>query len=90
MIWGKIVEQVRKRDLMPTWAKYYDDRGELVRTITFGDYRTMGGRLVPAEMTVQPADKPEERTVIRYRRLTFDVGLDPSFFSLRRLKSAGD
>jgi outer membrane lipoprotein-sorting protein len=90
VIWGKIVEQVRKRDLMPTWAKYYNDRGELVRTLTFGDYRTMGGRLVPAEMTVQPTDKPNERTVIRYRNLAFDVGLDPSFFSLRRLKSAGD
>ncbi len=86
VVWGRIVEQVRKRDLMPVWAKYYDEDGELVRTMSFGDYRTMGGRLVPARMTVVPADEPAERTVVEYRDLEFDVGLDPSFFSLRNLR----
>ncbi len=87
VVWGRIVEQVRKADLMPVWARYYDDRGELARTVTFDDVRTMGGRLVPATMVVRPADKPDERTTIRYTELQFDVGLDPGFFSLRRLRS---
>jgi hypothetical protein len=90
VVWGKIEEQVRQADLMPTWAKYYDERGRLARTITFGEYRQMGGRLVPAVMTVAPTDKPEERTVLRYTDLAFDVGLDPAFFSLRRLRSTGN
>jgi hypothetical protein len=47
----------------------------------------MGGRLVPSVMTVVPTDKPAERTVLRYTDLTFDVGLDPAFFSLRQLRS---
>ena len=87
VVWGKVVVQVRKADLMPTWARYYDDRGNPVRTMTFGDYRTFGGRLVPAEMTVRPADKPAERTTIRYRALAFDVPLTPAFFSLRTLQA---
>lgn len=87
VVWGKVVMQVRKADLMPTWARYYDDRGNLVRTMTFGDYRTFGGRLVPAETTVRPEDKPDERTTIRYRALAFDVPLAPSFFSLRNLQA---
>jgi outer membrane lipoprotein-sorting protein len=86
VVWGKVVEQVRKADLMPTWARYYDERGNLVRTMTFSDYRTFGSRLVPAVMTVRPTDKPDERTTIRYRSLEFDVPLKPDFFSLRNLQ----
>jgi len=87
VVWGKVVEQVRQGDLMPTWARYYDERGTLVRTMTFGDYRTFGARLVPTVMTVRPADKPGERTTIRYRALEFDVPLTPDFFSLRNLQA---
>jgi outer membrane lipoprotein-sorting protein len=88
VVWGKVVEQVRKDDLMPVWGRYYDDAGHLVRTMTFSDYRVMGGRKVPARMTVVPADKPGESTVIVYHELQFDVGLTPGFFSLRSLRSA--
>jgi outer membrane lipoprotein-sorting protein len=86
VVWGRIEERVRKNDLMPVWARYYDDRGQLARTLTFSEFRTMGGRLVPARMVVQPADKPDEHTTVTYRDLEFDVPLEPSFFSLRRLQ----
>jgi outer membrane lipoprotein-sorting protein len=87
VVWGRIVEQVRKADLMPTWARYYDERGTLMRTMTFSDYRAFGGRLVPTVMVVRPEDKPDERTTIRYRDLEFDVRLAPDFFSLRNLQA---
>jgi len=86
VVWGKIVERVRKKDLMPVWARYYDEDGGLVRTMTFSDYRTFSGRLVPATMTVVPTDKPRNRTVVIYESLAFDVGLSPSYFSLRNLE----
>lgn len=87
VVWGRIVEQVRQHDLMPTWARYYNEQGGLVRTVTFADYVTMGGRLVPATMTVVPTDKPAEHTTLHYSALEFDVGLTPDFFSLQRLRS---
>lgn len=87
VVWGRIDMQVRKRDRMPTWARYYDERGRLERTVTLGDYRVMGGRLVPARMDVVPADEPAERTTMLYTELEFDVGLTPDFFSLRNLRA---
>jgi hypothetical protein len=87
VVWGKIVEQVRKKDLMPTWARYYDERGELVRTLTFADYRTFGSRLVPAKLTIVPADKAGESTTITYEKMRFDIDLETDFFSLRSLRS---
>jgi len=86
VVWGRIGYQVRKDDTMPVWARYYDEDGELVRTMTFFDYRELGGRLVPAKMRVVPEDKPGEFTEVRYSDLEFDVELDEEFFSLRRLR----
>ncbi len=86
VVWGRIAYQVRKADTMPTWARYFDEEGELVRTMTFFDYRELGGRLVPATMRVVPEDKPGEYTEVRYSELEFDIELDEEFFSLRRLR----
>ncbi len=89
VVWGRIEYQVRKDDLMPTWARYFDEDGELSRTMDFGDYRTMGGRLVPTLMNMRPEDKPGERTTVRYSEIQFDIDIDKSFFSLRALRSGG-
>ena len=89
VVWGEIIEQIRKSDHMPVWGKYYDERGNLARTITFSDYRRMSGRLVPLVMKVQPADKPDEHTTLTYSALEFDIGLATSFFSLQHLRTAG-
>ncbi len=86
VVWGHIEMRVRQADLMPVWERYYDDAGKLARTITFSDYRVMGGRKVPADLTVTPADKPDEHTTLTYHHLEFDVGLRPDFFSLQNLK----
>jgi hypothetical protein len=87
VVWGRIEWQVRKDDLMPTWVRYFDEDGELQRTMTFSDYKVMGGRLVPARMLVVPTDKPTESTTLIYHELAFDVALDTDFFSLRNLRA---
>lgn len=87
VVWGRVEYRVRKKDLMPLWAKYYDEGGNLIRTLAFSEFNKFGGRLVPAVMTMTPEDKPGEHTTVRYLTLEFDVHLDPSFFSLQNLKS---
>ena len=86
VVWGRIEYEVRRNDFMPTWARYYDEDGELMRTVTFSEFRNMGGRLVPAVMELIPHDKPSERTLVRYDELEFDIGIDEAAFSLRALR----
>ena len=86
VVWGHIEYQVRQRDDMPLWAKFYDEDGALARTIEHGGYTEFGGRTVPGVMHMYPADKPKERTTIHYEELEFDIDIDPSFFSLRTLQ----
>jgi outer membrane lipoprotein-sorting protein len=86
VVWGKIEYRVRRADLMPLWAKYYGEDGKLRRTIRFSEFKTMGGRLVPALMTLTPEDEPEESTQIRYLELEFDPELPENTFSLSTLR----
>jgi len=86
VVWGKIEYRVRRADLMPLWAKYYGEDERLRRTMRFSEFKTMGGRLVPALMTLTPEDEPEESTEIRYLELEFDPELPENTFSLSTLR----
>ncbi len=86
VVWGHMEFQVRQRDSMPLWARYYDEDGELARTMEYSAFAEMGDRIIPGVMDMRPSDKPGERTTIRYEELEFDVDLDTSFFSLRTLQ----
>ena len=86
IVWGRVEYQVRQDDYMPIWTKFYDEDGDLSRTMTYSEFVEFDDRLVPAAMDMHPADKPDERTSIRYEELEFDIDIDRSFFSLRNLQ----
>ncbi len=86
VIWGKIIYQVGKKQLVPLQIDYFDEADILVRQILFADVQTVSGRTIPLKMTVLPLEKPQEKTVMHYRKLQFDVDLREDFFSLGNLK----
>ncbi len=85
VVWGKVVV-VTTADLMPQHIQYFDEEGILVRTMRFSDVQELGGRRVPATMSLEPANKPGEFTRIVYDQLEFDVAIDERTFSLQSLK----
>ncbi|MDX2480273.1 MAG: outer membrane lipoprotein-sorting protein [Desulfuromusa sp.] len=86
VIWGKIIYQIRKEQLVPSQIDYFDEEDILVRQILFDDVQTVSGRTIPLKMTVLPLEDPKEKTVMHYRKLQFDVDLKEDFFSLGHLK----
>ena len=86
VVWGRISFQIRKPDLMPMWARYYSEEGDLKRTLTYSEYRTLGGRLVPTQMRMTPEDKPREFTELIYEDLCFDLPISERTFSLSALR----
>lgn len=86
VVWGRIEYRVAQAGVLPRWARFFDEDGELARTLVFSGYREFAGRRLPAIVEMTPADRPQERTLLRYEELEFDVDLDPSFFSLRNLQ----
>ncbi len=86
VVWGAIDFVIRKSDLMPVKADYYDEKEALKRTVFYTDYKKMGGRLIPAVMKLVPSDKPEEYTQITYSELAFDMEHPSDTFSLASLR----
>lgn len=89
VVWGKIVYRIAKAGRVPLLIEYFDEKGIKVREIRFDDVRKVQGRMIPLRMTVQPEDKPKEKTVLQYTQIEFDLPLKKNFFSLRSLKDRG-
>jgi outer membrane lipoprotein-sorting protein len=86
VVWGKITLEVRQADLMPTWQRYYDENGKLVRELSFSDYAYVSGRLVPTRLVMRPLDQAGEQTTITYDNIAFDKPISEEIFSLKNLK----
>jgi len=57
VVWGKITLEIRQADQMPVRQRYYDEDGKLVRELTFSEYKTVSGRLIPTRLVMQSMDK---------------------------------
>ena len=83
--WARIEILVSDENL-PIEERHFDRKGRLARTLVFDELRTLGGRRLPAHLTLTPSDTPEQRTEMRYLDLQFDVALADDTFSLSRLE----
>ena len=87
VVWGKILYWVRKTDSIPLKEEFYDERGTLVRVMTFSEVRPMGGRAIPTRWEIRPSDKPGNATTIVVKSALYDRAIDPEVFSQRNLQS---
>jgi hypothetical protein len=65
---------------------YWDEDGQLVRTMSFSDVQMRGDKAVPMKMKMVPADSPSEFTEVIYDKLNFDVELPDSIFTLQSIR----
>jgi outer membrane lipoprotein-sorting protein len=86
VVWGRILYWVRKADFIPLKEEFYDERGELVRTMTFSDVRDVGGRRVPTRWEMRPQGKPGNFTSIVLKTAVYDQTIGPEVFTQRNLQ----
>jgi outer membrane lipoprotein-sorting protein len=86
VVWGKILYWVRKSDFIPLKEEFYDERGALVRVMTFSEVRAMGGRTIPTKWEIRPTDKPGSSTTLVVRSALYDRRIDPEVFTQRNLQ----
>lgn len=86
VIWGKIRMHVRRADSIPLDEQFFDDRGTLVRVMTFSDVRSIGNRTIPTTWTMQPVAKPGNSTTITLKSASYDGPIDPGIFTQRNLQ----
>ena len=86
VVWGKVLVRVQKSDWQPIEIEYYDEEIQLNRIMTFDNFKMVKKRNIPTMMTLQPIDKPEEKTIVSYDEMNFDLELPKDLFSLRNLQ----
>ncbi|MGD2121345.1 MAG: outer membrane lipoprotein-sorting protein [Gemmatimonadota bacterium] len=87
VVYSELVFLITREDWVPIRSEYYDD-GELVRAWAFDEIQTISGKKIPMRMTIQPVDRPEERTVVEYLELELDVPVDSQLFTRQGLRRA--
>jgi outer membrane lipoprotein-sorting protein len=85
VVWGKVVVKLRP-DRLAESITYWDEKGVLIRTMSFENYTDVDGSLVPLTMRLVPEDKPGEYTEVSYESLTLNADLPDSMFTLQALK----
>jgi outer membrane lipoprotein-sorting protein len=73
-------------DGLPVLEHHFDRKGRLARTMVFDEIKTLGGRRLPAHMTLTPTDVEGQRTEMRYLDIQFDIPIPDDTFSLSRLE----
>jgi len=86
VVWGKVIVYIDKVNFNELLVYYYDEDNFLVNTMILSDVKEMGGRIIPTHLEMIPADEPNNKTVIDYLNLEFNLHLQESFFSLQNMK----
>ena len=86
VVWGKVTMFIDKVNINQQLVYYYDEDDYLINTMVMSNIKEMGGRIIPTHLEMIPADEPENRTVIDYLSIEFDLNISESFFSLQNMK----
>ena len=86
VVWGRILYWVRKSDFVPLKQEFYDERGELVRTMSYSDVREVGGRRVPTRWQMRPRGKAGNVTTLVLKSAVYDQPIGAEIFTQRHLQ----
>ncbi|MFZ9045910.1 MAG: outer membrane lipoprotein-sorting protein [Cyclobacteriaceae bacterium] len=86
VVWGRILAYIEKDNYFQLLFKYYDEDGFLINTMILSDIKQLGNRTIPTRLEMIPAENPDQKTVLIYLDMEFDLALEEQFFSLQSLK----
>jgi outer membrane lipoprotein-sorting protein len=86
VVWGREVLSIRD-DHVVTTHRFYDQDGELVKTLTSLEIGEMGGRVIAKRQRMSKVETPEEWTEIQVVSVDYEVELKDSLFTLSNLRN---
>ena len=86
VVWGKLIVYIEKVELNQLLVYYYDEDEFLVNTMVLSEIKNMDGRNIPTIMEMIPAEEPQNKTMIEYLSIDFDIDIDDGFFSIQNMK----
>lgn len=72
VVWGKIVFWIREKDTLPVKQHFLDEKGRLIKELTFHEFRVMDGVMHPTLWEMKNVLKEGQKTTIRLLSVDFD------------------
>ncbi len=86
VVWGKLLLWVEKNHYFQVKAEFYDEDGYLVNRMRGKEVKEVAGRRLPTKLVVVSEENADEKTIIEYDNLEFDVAVNERFFTLQNMK----
>lgn len=85
IVWGRVKIWVCQNDFIQLRTENFDQNNQLAQILEFKNIRKIGGRTLPTRMVMSPQDK-DQRTILEYQKLDFNIEIDESFFTQRNMQ----
>lgn len=89
VVWGREVLRIREDHVVLT-HKFYDQDGDLVKTLTSHEIGEMGGRVIALRQRMNKVEAPDEWTEIAVVSVNYEIELKDSLFTLSNLRNPRD
>ena len=86
VVWGKEVLRIRD-DHVVVSHEFFDQDGELVKTLTSLEIGEMGGRVIALRQRMGKVEAPDEWTEIQVVSVIYDIELSDNLFTLANLRN---
>ncbi len=86
VVWGRIEAFIEKNEYFQLLIKFYDEDDFLINTQVLSDVKTVDGRVIPTRMEMIPEEQKNQRTIIQYDFLDFDIDIESNFFSKQNMR----
>jgi len=86
VVWGRELLRIREDHVVLT-HRFYDQDGELVKTLTSLEIGAMGGRVIALRQRMSKEETPDEWTEIQVDSIDYEVDLKDSLFTLSNLRN---
>ena len=86
IVWGKVILWISKENSYQLKAEYYDEIETLINTQYGTEIEKVGNRNLPTKLTMIPADKEGNQTILKLIDMEFDKNIPTSFFSQQNMK----
>lgn len=86
VVWGKVLQWIRMDNYLPYRVEFYDEKGKLIKTLEYFDYKTLGGRVIPTRWVMKNVSKEGNNTIVQINRMEFDIPISDEVFTLRNLQ----
>ena len=86
VVWGKVITRIDIEKVLFLKSEYFDEEGYLVRTEVASKIKVFDNREIPSIIEIISAEETQNKTILEFMSIDFDVDIQESFFTQQNMK----